>query len=294
MKFTLCTAFQTPPDIAELAVEAESAGFDIFAFTDHVLHTETLKTGYAYSEDGTRPWGEDAQWADALTTMSYAAARTSTIEFMTAIYVLPMRNPFLVSQQLSTISQLSQRRIWFGVGAGWSLDEFELMEQDFKGRGKRSGEMIEILRKLWRGEMVEHHGEFYDFDRLIMLPKPAKEIPILLGGSADVVLRRAARLADGWVAPPWSLDDCLEPIGKLRSMLQEEGRENDSFEIVLTVSDISQRDDIERAAEAGVTNLICTNPWAMSAFVPGGNAEDLSLEDKKHAVRDYAAAFINS
>ena len=292
MKFTLCTAFQAPLDIAAMAVEAEECGYDIFGFPDHVLHTEVSKTGYSYSDSGERPWDASAQWPEALTTMSYIAARTRTIEFMTAIYVLPMRSPFLVSQQLSTISQLSNRRIWFGIGAGWSQDEFELLQQSFKNRGKRSGEMVEILRKLWSGEMVEHHGEHSDFDRLIMLTKPAAAIPILLGGSADVALRRTARIGDGWIAPPWPFEKCLEYADKLRAMLKEEGRENDPFEIVLTVSDISQRDDIKAAEEVGATNIICTNPWAMKAFVPGGTKDSNSLQLKLEAIREYAETVI--
>ena len=292
MKFTLCTAFQTPREIAALAIEAEACGFDMFAFADHVLHSETTKAGYAYSDTGERPWSADAQWPEALTTMSYVAAKTTSIELMTAVFVLPMRNPFLVSQQLSTISQLAQRRIWFGVGAGWSQDEFELLQQDFDSRGKRCGEMIEVMRKLWLGEMVEHHGEYYDFDRLVMLPRPATDIPILMGGSADAALRRPARTADGWIAPPWPFDKCLKYIAKLRNMLKEEGRENESFEIVLTVSDVRQRSDLDIAAEAGATNIICTNPWAMQAFIPGGAGDVLDLQSKLEGVRQYANTVI--
>ena len=272
MKFTLCTAFQTPREIAALAIEAEAFGFDMFAFADHVLHSETTKAGYAYSDTGERPWSADAQWPEALTTMSYVAAKTTSIELMTAVFVLPMRNPFLVSQQLSTISQLAQ--------------------QECDSRGKRCGEMIEVMRKLWLGEMVEHHGEYYDFDRLVMLPRPATDIPILMGGSADAALRRAARLADGWIAPPWPFDKCLKYIAKLRNMLKEEGRENESFEIVLTVSDVRQRSDLDIAAEAGATNIICTNPWAMQAFIPGGAGDVLDLQSKLEGVRQYANTVI--
>lgn len=282
----------SPQELAAIAIEAEACGFDVIALVDHVVHPEDIHGEYTFSEDGTRPWDETALWPEPFAMMSYLAAKTNQIEFMTAIFVLPMRNPFLVAQHLSTISQLAQRKIWFGIGSGWSSDEFRLMRQDFGNRGNRGEEMVEILRKLWTGEMVEHHGEYYDFDRLVMLPRPASDIPILFGGEADVALRRAARIGNGWISPPWPVSKAVGTVERLKLLLIEEGRESEPFEFVLVASDWSEQDEMKRAEDAGIDNILCSNPWLNRAFIPGGTDDTSGLQTKIEGVRHYADMFI--
>jgi alkanesulfonate monooxygenase SsuD/methylene tetrahydromethanopterin reductase-like flavin-dependent oxidoreductase (luciferase family) len=187
---------------------------------------------------------------------------------------------------------LSRRRIWFGIGVGWSGDEFRLMGQDFGNRGRRSVEMIDILRKVWQGGFVEHHGEHYDFDRLIMLPSPAAPIPILLGGAADVALRRAAAICDGWISPPWPVEQSLKTVARIRSMLWDEGRDRNPFEFVLVATDWSDPDAIKRAKDAGIDNMICASPWLEQAFVPGGARDTSDLQLKLDGVRRFADTYI--
>ncbi|MBT4494454.1 MAG: TIGR03619 family F420-dependent LLM class oxidoreductase [Gammaproteobacteria bacterium] len=292
MKFTICSAFVTPQEIAEIAVAAEGCGFDVVAFVDHVSHPETISAPYTFSEDGIRPWNETAVWPEPWTMMSHVAALTTRVEFMTAVYVLPLRNPALVAQQVSTVSQLANRRIYLGVGSGWSSDEFNMAQQSFEGRGKRIEEMIDVMRSLWQGEMVEHHGRHFDFDRLIMLPKPSEPIPILFGGDADIILRRAARMGDGWISPPATIADSLGTVARLRQLLEEEGRTDDSFEFVLTVTDGDNLDEVKRAIDAGVDNIILTNPWLFEVFVSGGAVDDSAVEGKIDGVRRYAEKII--
>ena len=292
MKFTICPAFLSPQELTRIAVESESCGFDVVAFVDHVAHPETLHTPYTFSEDGIRPWDETAVWPEPWTMMTHVAARTSTIELMTAVYVLPLRNPALVAQQVSTVSQLADRRIWFGIGSGWSVDESRLTQQDFGNRGRRVVEMVEVMRRLWSGEMIEHHGEYYDFDRLVMQPTPVAEVPILFGGDADPILRRAARIGDGWISPPANIADALKTAERLKTMLREEGREREPFEIVLTTIDGADKDAVSSAEAAGVDNIILTNPWLFEVFVSGGAFDDTDLQYKIDGVRKYADTII--
>ena len=292
MKFTICPAFLSPQELTRIAVESESCGFDVVAFVDHVAHPETLHTPYTFSEDGIRPWDETAVWPEPWTMMTHVAARTSTIELMTAVYVLPLRNPALVAQQVSTVSQLADRRIWFGIGSGWSVDEFMLTQQDFSNRGRRVVEMVDVMRRLWSGEMIEHHGEYFDFDRLVMQPTPVAEVPILFGSDAEPILRRAARIGDGWISPPANIADALKTAERLKTMLIEEGREKEPFEIVLTTIDGADKDAVSMAEAAGVDNIILTNPWLFEVFVSGGAYDDTDLQHKIDGVRRYADTII--
>jgi alkanesulfonate monooxygenase SsuD/methylene tetrahydromethanopterin reductase-like flavin-dependent oxidoreductase (luciferase family) len=87
---------------------------------------------------------------------------------------------------------LSDNRFILGAGVGWMKEEFDIYGVDFRTRGKRTDEMIEVLHKLWRGEMVEHRGEHFDFPRVQLSPAPATPPPIYVGGASEVALKRAA------------------------------------------------------------------------------------------------------
>jgi probable F420-dependent oxidoreductase len=292
MKFTLAAPYVGIHEYVVIAIEAEKCGFDVMTIGDHVVNFESVTEGYTFNDAGERPWNEASDWPDVFSTMSYVAAKTHRIELMTSVLVLPMRNPLQVAQQISTVSQLAQRRIWFGIGVGWSGDECRLMGQDFGNRGRRSVEMIEIMRKVWQGKFVEHHGDYYDFDRLIMLPPPAMRIPILQGGAADVVLRRAAKFCDGWISPPWTVEESLKTVARIRTMLKEEGRDREPFEFVLVTTDWANPDSIKRAEDAGIDNLMCASPWLEQAFIPGGARDTSDLHVKLDGVRRFADAHI--
>lgn len=126
------------------------------------------------------------------------ATITKKLRFTNNIFVLPMRNPFLMAKAIGTVAIISNNRVTPAIGVGWSGDEFSLMQQDFKTRGKRTDEMLEIMRLLWTGKMVEYRGEHYQFDALEMNPAPSEYIPIWVGGISEPAMKRAARLGDGW------------------------------------------------------------------------------------------------
>src|SRR5262249_16382477 len=157
------------------------------------------------------------------TAISAMAAVTKRLSFLTNIYILPVRNPVLVAKQIGTVATIAGGRVALGIGTGWMKEGFVLLGEDFHKRGKRMNEQVEILRKLWKGGMQEHHGEFYDFDRLEMSPVPPAPVPILVGGISDVALRRAARIGDGWIAVQHSTRELAELIGKLNALRKEYG-----------------------------------------------------------------------
>ena len=218
MKFCQSLMYAAPDQWIELTCAAEAAGFDQVALSDHVVQPEKLESTYPYTRSGRPMFPPDTPWPDVWVTIGALAARTERISFVTHVYVLPARNPFVVAKAVGTAAVLSGGRVQLGVGAGWMREEFAALEQPFERRGARMEEQIEVLRTLWRGGMVEHHGEFYDFDRLEMAPAPPEPVPILIGGHSEVALRRAARIGDGWIGVYYRLDELLAIVERLQEM----------------------------------------------------------------------------
>ncbi len=272
MKFVLSSAFNEPETLVPLAVACEEAGFEAMAFSDHVVHPEVIDTPYPYTEDGTRRWSAGTPWVDPWVAIGTCAQATTRLRFTTNVYVLPMRNPLIAARTIGTAATLSGGRVTLTVGVGWSNIEFELMGQEFRRRGRRTDEMIEILRKLWSGEMVEHEGEFYRFDRLEMVPAPAARIPIWVGGFSEPALRRAAR-NDGWLSDLQTSEDIADCIRKVRRYREEQGRPDEPFDVMASASDAFDVDGYRRLGDTGVTHVL-TKPWVFYH----GETDDLSLK----------------
>ena len=281
MKFVISLAFGDPTHILDIARVADECGFEAIAVSDHVVHPENIQTPYPYTLDGKPRWDAPAPWPDPWVTIGAMAAVTQRLRFLTNIFVLPMRNPFSVAKAVGTAQVLSGGRVALGIGVGWMKDEFLLMEQDFHTRGRRTDEMVEVLRKLWRGGMVEHHGEFYDFDPLQMSPAPTQPIPLYFGGLSDAALRRVGRTGDGWISDLHSSDEIRELIGKIRQQRENAGRADAPLDVIASVSDAADVDAYRRLGDAGVTH-INTLPWI---FYQGATE---SLQEKLDGLRQFA------
>lgn len=137
---------------------------------------------------------------DGLIAATHELASAPTLGAFVAVYLLPLRHPVPVARQLASIAERHPGRLVFGVGVGGEdPHEFEICGVDPRTRGRRMDESLGILRDLLTGASVTHHGEFFDLDEAVILPVPQPAIPIIVGGRSDVALRRAARLADGWI-----------------------------------------------------------------------------------------------
>ena len=214
------------------------------------------------------------------------ATITERLRFTNNIFVLPMRNPFLVAKAISTAAIVSNNRITPAIGVGWSADEFALMDADFRTRGKRTDEILEILRLLWTGELVEYQGKYYQFDALEMNPAPEEYIPIWIGGISEPAMRRAARLGDGWVTDLQPSDEIIESIDSINQWRREYGRENEPYEVMATPSDAWDVDGYRRLEDAGVTHIL-TMPW------PFYHGETDDLDQKIDAVKRYSDDIIS-
>ena len=281
MRFIASLAFTHTSELLELARAADECGWDGLMVSDHVVHPERIETPYPYTPDGQPRWAASAPWSDPWVAIGAMAAVTSRVRFFTGVYVLPLRNPFVVAKAVATAALVSGQRVTLGIGVGWMEDEFRLLEQPFRDRGARSDEMIEILRKLWTGEMVEHHGRFYDFPRLQMSPGVPERIPIYSGGLSEAALRRVGRVTDGWISDLHTAEELRRIVGELRARRAEYGRERERLDVVAACSDAFGIDEYRRLGDAGVTHLL-TMPWV---FYAGGGA---SLGDKLDGLRRFA------
>ncbi|MAJ59214.1 MAG: LLM class F420-dependent oxidoreductase [bacterium TMED88] len=284
MKFVIAGAFQPSAHLIPIARAADAAGYEALAFSDHVVYPERLDTPYPYTEDGSRRYDEDSEFPDAWVVAGALAAVTSKLRFTNNVFVLPMRNPFMVAKSVATAAALSNDRITLTIGVGWSNVEFEVAGQNFKRRGARADEMIEVMRKLWTGNMIDHEGEFYRFDRLKMTPPiPKARIPIWVGGISDRALKRAAR-NDGWLSDLQSSSEILKCVEKVRIYRRELERA-EGFDVMASATDAHGLDGYRRLEAGGVTHIL-TLPWV---FYHGMTE---NLDEKIDGLQRFAADFV--
>jgi probable F420-dependent oxidoreductase len=281
MKFVIAAAYSEPRDLLALARSADASGWDAIAVSDHVIHPEQAKTPYPYTSDGSMRWPPHTPWPDPWVAIAAMAAVTERLRFLTNVFVLPMRSPFLAAKAIGTAAVMSENRVALGVGVGWLRDEFALLGQDFHTRGRRTDEMIEVMRLLWTGRMVEHRGEFYAFDRLEMSPAPSEPVPIYFGGVSEPALRRAARIGDGWISDIHSTEELRAHCATLRAYRAEAGRAHAPFSVLASANDAFNVDGYRRLEDAGVTHLL-TMPW----FFYGGPM--IPLAQKQESITRFA------
>lgn len=287
MEFATSLAFEKPEDLGALCRAADEAGFYGASLSDHLIHPKELKTPYPYTPDGQPRWAPFTDWPDPWVTAAHLAAQTERLRFHTSIFVLPMRNPLHVAKAIGTASVLSGGRMTLGIGVGWMREEFAYSEQAFERRGARTNEMIEVLRKLWSGGWVEHHGEFYDFDALEMSPVPRQEIPIWSGGLSMPAIRRAAQHCDGWISDLHSTEEIAGYAKQLGELRADSDRADRPFSIVASVNDAFDVAGYQRLEAAGATHLN-TMPWMFY----GG--PDQPIEGKCDGIRRFGDEIISA
>lgn len=213
-----------PLVIRRFVERAESLGYTHLRVYDHVLGA--AHEGRAPALTG--PYTQDTPFHEPFVLMGYLAACTTSIELATGVIILPQRQTALVAKQAAEVDLLSGGRLRLGVGTGWNYVEYESLNEDFTNRGARQEEQIELLRLLWESELVDFAGRWHRIDRASILPRPGRRIPIWMGGFADAALRRAARLADGFMFSR-PIDVVGDAVGRLRGYLSEAGRDINEF-----------------------------------------------------------------
>jgi probable F420-dependent oxidoreductase len=228
-----------PIVLRDWAQTAEGLGYSHILLNDHVLGA--VHEGRTPALTG--PYTDQDQFHEPLTLSAYYSGTTSRIGFVTGVLILPQRQTVLVAKQAAEIAILSGNRFRLGVGVGWNYVEYEALGADFKTRGKRQEEQIELLRRLWGEPLIDFAGRWHRVDRGGILPMPDRTIPIWFGGFGAIAFARAAKMGDGFLLTRLlhdSVDGKLasEPIENLlhaarmlRALVAAEGRAPESFEV---------------------------------------------------------------
>ena len=275
MKFYVSLAFLDTSEVTEIARAADDLGYDGLGIPDHVINLETLKTPYPYTKDGKRRWEAFTDWPDPWVLIGALAMVTTRLRFVTTVYLPAMRDPYSAAKSIGTAALLADGRLELGIGVGWCEEEFTLMGQRFDRRGKRTDEMLELMKELWKPGWTEFDGEFYQTPRLEMEPTPP-DIPIYVGGLSDIALRRAAR-HDGWIGDLITTDRALERIEKLRELRAEKGLSMDDFTVITPLTDAFTPEHYARAEAGGIDGIV-TMPWMFYA----GPQASAGREDRRH------------
>ncbi len=254
-----------------MARALEAAGFESLWVTDHIVLPEKIESFYPFAADGKATWPTTTPYFDALIALALMAAVTERATLGTAVLVLPLRHPVVFAKEAASIDVASGGRLLLGVGAGWLEEEFDALGVPFEGRGGRLAEWMAIARDCWTGRPAERSSERYSLPAgILALPTPAQEIPFLMGGHSPAALRRAGKLAGGWLAQQSLLE--LDPgalavgAAAMRESAAEAGRDAADTRVVLRLIDSAGRaDEIARAlpalAAAGVDEIIVNVDW---------------------------------
>jgi len=213
-----------PDAVRRIGRATEELGFAHLLAYDHVL-------GAVHADRTpplTGPYTETDPFHDPFVMFAHLAAITDRIGLATGVIILPQRQTALVARQAADVDLLSGGRLRLGVGVGWNHVEYDALGQDFRTRGRRQEEQIALLRRLWTEPVVDFTGRFDRVERAALVPRPARAIPVWMGGWGTAALDRAARVADGFIFGGRAAD-VIDAWTGLRARLVEQGRNPAAF-----------------------------------------------------------------
>lgn len=231
-------ASASPEAIARIAETAEGAGLDAVWTYDRLLRpTEPIPMGGPGGPVMTPP----PDWSvvyDPIETLTYVAARTSTIDLGMSVLQPLLQNPVVLARRLATLDRLSHGRLVAGVGQGWMAEEFAATGTPMKRRGAGFEEHIEAMRAVWGPDPVRFSGRFYDIPETEIGPKPVRpDGPrLLIGAASPAGLARAARLGVGLSLVMFTWDMLEATIKEFRGLAKDAGHDPDSLPIVIQVN----------------------------------------------------------
>jgi probable F420-dependent oxidoreductase len=263
MKFGIALGRLNPAFFVEATLEAERLGYESIWLPEHLIFTSKMSRS-PHPGETHPPVPPETPIFDAFGYLSYLAGITDRLRLGTHVYNLGLRHPFVAARAVQTLDIVSGGRVEFGIGASWLEEEWVAAELDFSTRGRRVDEALEVCKQLWTEDDVSFHGEFFDFEGAVFVPKPVQEPypPVLVGGESGAALRRAARSGDGWIGMAHDFESGAAQIATLHTLLAEEDRDPEDFQYCLG-GPVESLDDVKRWEDLGVTRLVIS-PWPRS------------------------------
>ncbi len=267
---------QDPAAIRDYAQAVEAMGYTHILAFDHVLGANPERPG-----GWKGPYTYRHAFHEPFVLFGFLAGVTRRVELVTGILILPQRQTALVAKQAAAVDVLSRGRLRLGVGVGWNAVEFEALGEEFKNRGKRIEEQIDLMRALWTKELVTFQGQWHRVPDAGINPLPVQRpIPVWMGGESEVVVRRAARLADGWMPHFRPGPDAQAIVDRLHGHIKETGRDPGKFGIEgrMTLAQVPPEQRTKEIAEwramRGITHL-CIHTVGLGLTTPDEHVKTL-------------------
>ncbi len=241
------------------AEAAQSLGFDYLLAYDHVLGADTTNR-----PNFTGPYTKDSSFHEPFVLFGYLAAVAPKLELVTSVIILPQRQTALVAKQAAMVDLLTGGKLRFGAGIGWNEVEFEALGEEFRNRGRRFEEQIDVLTRLWTDPVITYAGEFHRITEAGLNPMPVQRpIPIWIGGSSDAAIARAGRLGAGWMPIGSCNAEFQRRRGVFESAARAAGRDPAALGLdaridMSRVPEAEWPEEIARWRAAGATHL-CVN-----------------------------------
>jgi probable F420-dependent oxidoreductase len=216
----------------ELGKALEERGFDSLFVCEHTHIPASRTTPFPAGGELPKRY---VHTHDPFVALSFAAASTKLLKLGTGICLLPQRDPIVTAKSVASLDQLSGGRFIFALGGGWNVEEMENHGARYDTRFKLLRERTLAMKEIWTKEEASFRGEFVDFERIWMYPKPVQKPhpPILLGGETDHTLRRVVEFCDGWFPRATPSFDPKEAVGRLRQMASTTGRKFEELSITV-------------------------------------------------------------
>lgn len=249
----------TPDFLVDLGRECDERGIHSIWLGEHVVMFPEYQSKYPGSRDGRFRFPAGSGLLDMVSALGFLAACTQRARLGTGICILPQNNPVYVAKEYATVDFLSKGRLDFGIGVGWSWEEFAACGVPFEDRGARCDEYLEVIRSLWCDEVSSFSGKFYELADCLLYPKPVQQpmVPITVGGHSRAALRRAARVGSGWYGVNLTPAETAGLVDRLAGHLEEQGRPRDDLRIVIgAVNDQIEPGLLGEYAEAGVDEVL--------------------------------------
>ena len=209
-------------DPGELGAALEARGFESLFVCEHT-HIPASRTS-PFPGGGELPKRYSHTY-DPFVALAFAAAATRTLMLGTGVCLVPQRDPIITAKSVASLERLSGGRFLFGIGGGWNVEEMENHGARYDTRFKLLRERMLAMRALWTEEEASFQGEFVNFDRVWMHPKPLGHVPVYLGGETDHTLKRVVEFCDGWFPRAGAGFDPAAAVARLRAYAAKAGRD---------------------------------------------------------------------
>lgn len=253
-----------PAWMSAWARHVEACGFGGIVVVEHAVVIAGYCSTYPYDASGRMELADDCPVPDPLELLAFLAGHTTRVDLATGVLVLPDHHPVVLAKRLATLDALSGGRLRVCVGMGWMREEVEACGVDFDSRGRRADEQLQVLSELWSDhgpEGVDHDGEFFSFRGAMSFPKPARPVPVHVGGHSRAAARRAGRYGAGLQPLGVAGEELAALVTLMREEAERVGRDPDALE--LTLGHLVERVDAakaERLAALGADRLVLATP----------------------------------